>query len=258
MDRNAGKPYWTTKRNPITKKWESVYVDPRTAAPPPAAAAPPPPPPPRYEPPPRAPRAASPRRAPPPTAPRGGPRVPPGVRFERPPAGEAPRYNTYSSYVPGSGPSWSRPPPPPPSGAPRPPRSASAPPPRGGPRGPPPPSGPPPAARAPVAYTEENLMRTLGRILTEASAGNLAGAKDAVDFLIREKDGFIAAIRAERINKRDVKSTAKSALFALHPDKGGDADLFGRMSDLLKGDNFGILSGSAKPRKCRKCGLPKY
>jgi hypothetical protein len=101
-------------------------------------------------------------------------------------------------------------------------------------------------------------MRILGRIMSEASAGNQAGAKDAVEFLIREKDGFIEAVRAGRIDTKNLKTTAKRAIGSLHPDKGGDPNVFALLSNLVGEDNFGILTGKGKSRKCRYCGLPKY
>jgi hypothetical protein len=44
---------------------------------------------------------------------------------------------------------------------------------------------------------------------------------------------------------------------ALHPDKGGEIQLFQRFRNLIKEDSFGLKSGSGKSRKCRKCGLYK-
>jgi hypothetical protein len=102
------------------------------------------------------------------------------------------------------------------------------------------------------------LNRILGAILTAGSSEDLAEVNRLVETLEGQKEGFNAAIRAGTINPQNLKVTAKAVFRALHPDKGGNAELFARMNNLLKGDNFGILSGSGKQRKCRHCGLPKY
>jgi len=208
---------------------DAALAAPLPAAPPPAAPPPAAPPP-----------AAPPRAAPPRPRPRGPPPPPPPRAAPPPPPPRA------------------APPPPPPRGPP--PRAAPPPPPPRAAPPPPPPRAapPPPPPRAAVEYTEGNLNRILGAILTAGSSEDLAEVNRLVETLEGQKEGFNAAIRARTINPQNLKGTAKAVFRALHPDKGGNNELFARMNNLLKADNFGILSGSGKQRKCRHCGLPKY
>ena len=141
--------------------------------------------------------------------------------------------------------------PPPPAAAPPPP-AAGPPPPR---RAPPP---PPAAARPPVDYSERHLMALLSGLLDAASVGNLEVVGRIISTLENERIGFNNAITNKLIKKENLKQIVKDTLKVIHPDKGGDTELCARYNNLIKGKNFGILSGEGKPKKCRKCGLYKY
>jgi len=65
-------------------------------------------------------------------------------------------------------------------------------------------------------------------------------------------------IQEGQIDITPFKKQAKKALLNLHPDRGGDTEIFQELSKIL-GEVEGLnLYGNAKPRKCRKCHGYKY
>ena len=236
-------PYMRVWQDPVTKIWHRELIDPKRpkprAAPPPSSAYPSVPeeyareaPRRRAPPPPRA--ASPPRAAPPPPPPRPHPH-----------ASYNPRRPRAASPPPRAAPPPPPPPPPPPRGPP--PRAAS---PRRG--------APPQRARTHaenVAATEERMRAEfVARIRSIPGDENIEQAKNIVLDMssqeIKQRYGQTLA-EAKRFFKRFLLSIA--------PDKVGPAatELYSVLLEKLNNVYGAPMFGSAKPRKCRYCGLAK-